>query len=233
MTTYLKKGNEAYLRLMGRRFLVEVLAVANDTISISFPGGNYPIEGLGVTLEFHEPNGVVSYHTQVIAGPRGEGEGMVLQRAVSVTRMQHRRAWRVPVNVKMSLRKRGQRLPRKVLVIDISAEGVLIETNAPLAFEDLTDLRLTLPKLPVHVVAARVVRLEPADPARKQGPRFALLFVDVAPETRRLLTYYVWSQLRRRHPDEMMARFPGVSKRKELAKRLKKAKKSDSQGPFK
>jgi hypothetical protein len=213
----LERGKTVFLRFMGKRFLVEIESVADDTIAVSFGGSSYPIDGLGVELEFHDFEGVKTYHTQVVSGPREPGDSMILRRSAGLTRKHHRRGWRVPLETRTEIREPFQSDVHKGVVINVSSEGALIETTAPLEVGEAVELPLVLPKHHTYNVTGRVIRKESlALPGGLE--RYGLVFVDTPPKARKALTRFIWSQIRRLYSEEARAQFLGQGKREDMMK---------------
>jgi len=204
---------------MGQRFLVEILDVAQDTIAVSAPGSDYPIDGMGVTLEFHEFGSVVSYHTRVVVGPRQKGDPVILQRMAGLARKHHRRAWRVSLDAYAHLRRHGDIHYQAARIVNISTEGALIETSADLELNDLFDLRLALPGEPSHWVLGRVIRAEPSESDARQ---FGVLFVELSVAAKRSLTTHIWRCVRRERSDDVSELFPGSKKHRKLMARRRR-----------
>ena len=64
----IKIGRHCLMNTMGQRFLVEILEVEDDTVRLSCPGADYPVTGMIVSLEFHDPAGYNSYRVEVLEG---------------------------------------------------------------------------------------------------------------------------------------------------------------------
>jgi len=199
-------GTQCYVRAMGRRFLVTVLGLSEDTLWVSFPPSDYPIAGMGVDVEVHDDQGFSCYHTRVAIGPRGTTDGMVLQRSGGVHYLRHRRSWRVPIKLAVSMDMEDGRSFRGTL-LNLSAEGALIETTAALQVGDGLTVTVALPGVTVHRINARVIREEaPAGPARLL--QVGLWFTDMPAEARRALTVYLWKRMRELYPAELHALYP-------------------------
>ncbi len=209
MTAYLEKGNCAHLQVMGERFSVKVLAVAEDTIGVTFSGARYPVEGTGAELRFRDNGGMVSYHTQVVVAPRRNGDGMILQRVSSAFPHRHRSAWRVPMNTMVEMASQNGRPACAVQVHNVSADGALIESPVSLQLDERVDLRLPLGNGPLHNITARVIRFQPLNVTASGAQQVGVRFVDVSKSLRRALTVYIWQRLRDFYPEEISALFPG------------------------
>lgn len=205
--TALRVGNECYLRVMGRNFLVEILGLAEDTIWVSFPAGNYPVEGQGVDLEFHDSSGYLCYHTRVAIGPKKKGDGIVLQRAEAATFLEHRRTWRVPVDLKVRIQRVVDRQEGMGRLVNLSAQGALVETRAPLALGHSLSLTIPLPDGPPITVSADVIHTGPWTWLAQ--PRFGIRFTQVPAGARQRLTRFLWKRIRKHYARELDALYPG------------------------
>ncbi len=205
---------------MGARMAVEVLAIAGDTISVRCAGGNLPAKGMGGDLEFAGAHGIVCYHVHVISDPHDADGSLVLQRAASVTRKQRRKSWRVPMHLDTELLRENDQRPYNAMVLNLSAEGAMIETDAPLRMGEPVELCLSLQGGTLFWAVCKAVRTEGDSEGWKQ--RFGLLFVSMPEKGRSIMTHYLWKQLRKLYPKQVRAQFPGISKRREMQRRMKR-----------
>lgn len=213
-------GCRGYLCLLGKRFPMEVLEIAQDTILVSAPdAGSLPREA-GVDLEFPAKDGAMAYHARILALPDFAGGPILLQRSASVMRDERRRSWRVPVDVPMRLAVGKDAAPYPCTVINVSAEGALVETGAPLEIGDTFLLHLTLPGLSAQRLRARIVRVEPPGDNPATARRFGVWFTEVTKGARRTLTIYIWKQLRELRWDDTQALFPGREGRRRARKTI-------------
>ena len=203
MTEHFDKGGQAYLQFGGRRIPVKIAAVSRDTVAVSMPGADYPDEGTGVDLNCHDAHGVASYHMEVAVALQQEGDILILRRASSVTPTQRRRSWRVPVDGPAEVRMRDESRPAQAAMVNISAEGALIETDAALEPGDPIELCLALPERPPHAMRCRVIRTEP------DARSAALWFIGMSPAARHALTCFIWRRLQELQPEKTAALFPG------------------------
>ncbi len=103
--THFTEGTRALLILMGQRFLVTVLNANTDTLRVSFPVQDFPLEGMYVNLEFHDDLGYVTYETEVIESPKQAGDGLLIRRPPESVRTHHRTAWRVSADFRVEIKK--------------------------------------------------------------------------------------------------------------------------------
>ncbi len=208
MDCYLERGNRGYARFAQERLAIDILAAAKDTIGASCPFDTLPAAGATVDLEFPGSALTACYHMQVVVAPTAPEDGMILQRAASATYAQRRRTWRVPLENRIAFRRLGESSASEAIVMNLSCEGMLMSTSLALAVSSVIEIMLALPGQPAHVVQGRVVRIDPSEPAC-----FGVLFLDLGPEPKRSLTYFMWDRLRTLYPREIKALWPG-SRRK-------------------
>lgn len=206
---HLKPGYSVFFRLLGQRFLVEVLEVTHDTITVSFPGESYPVEGMGVDIEVHERTSVLTYHTQVLEPPTTGRPQMLLQRAASLTRRKHRGAWRIPFKADAVLRHSGDPQTQVCIYHDLSSQGALVHTNAGASVGDIVEITLPIPSGPGPWVRAKVLRVEPGTAPLRRKQRLGLVFLEMPAETKRTLTRFLWVRLLELYPREMSSLYPG------------------------
>jgi len=211
----LRRGEKGFLRVMGNPFLVEVLAVNAKEVWVSFPGEGYPLEGMGAQLEFHTPAGYVLYHTQVVRGPRAEGDGVVLERTESSDERQHRRHWRVPADFPVVLQPEAGTQRYTALLHNLSAGGMHVRTHAEMALP--CDLHIAMPlgdDAVVHELRGRVLHRRDM-PHTTPGPpiEYGVTFTEVPKESRRALLSYLYEAIRALYPEEVRALYPGAHAR--------------------
>ncbi len=209
-------GNTCYLRVMDRRYLSEIRGVAKDTVWVSFPGANYPIEGMGVELEFHAFDGFVRYHTRVAIGPKKKGDGIVLQRTEAATRLKHRRSWRVPVSLPARIQSGDDVSVQRGRILDLSSEGALLQAMAGIGVGSPIAVDFALPGKPRLLVRAMVIH---SGEAKKAGQRcYGLRFTEIPPEARDSLTWFLWGKIKRIYSAEIRELYPRRARRKKRRK---------------
>ncbi len=218
----LREGNECYLKVMDQKFFSKILGVADDTVWVSFPGADYPTEGMGVDVEFHDFEGFLCYHTRVVIGPKQTGDGIILQRSEAATYMRHRRSWRVSTDLPGEM-GRGES-KAAVRVVDLSADGAQIDSPKP--FDVGTGLHFTfsLPEKPPCTVSCRIIRC--SDGKVSGSWIVALLFTDVPDSVRPSLTWFLYKRIRKEHAQELADMYPR-SKRPAKKRRWIRTKSKD------
>ena len=136
-------GNRCLLLLMGQRYLVSIQAATDDSVTVTFPIRDFPVEGMRVEMEFHDTEGYTRFESEVLTAPKDVGDGLELRRPPEIFRTYHRGSWRVPVDFKANVK--GHVHPRrlKVPVINLSTGGMLFLSDA--AFENGDMLDAVLP----------------------------------------------------------------------------------------
>lgn len=194
-------GMNLLLRLIDRNFMVEVLDVSEDRIRVSFPGIDYPAEGMPVEIELHDATGFTYFQTRVLAGPRPEGDGIDLERPTSTARSMHRESCRVPTDLAVELRHDDPPVVVPGRIRNISTGGALVESAQK--FLPGVDLaaRITLPEgvtvnVRTQVLHAALARNNVSGPVYAYGTRF----IGYEPGAGRVLTEYVWQRLKDLYP---------------------------------
>ena len=195
----LSEGGECLLNVLGCHYMVKILEVTADAVRVSFPGRDYPIEGMQAVIEFHDNEGFYYYSTQVVQGPLGEGRGIVLRKPGEVKRSRHRHACRVPTDLTVQVRDRNHMRRYDAALLNISAGGALIETEAPFDFTTDIDLTLSLPGEPTYAIGCHVAHAAPACRGKDGVHRFSMRFVDLDANADYSITRYVWRCLQETH----------------------------------
>jgi len=201
---HFSEGSRGLLVLMGHRFLVTVIGVANETVRVTFPVQDFPMEGMYVTIEFHDELGYSTYETEVVKSPEGPGDGLLLSLPPESNRTHHRSSWRVsadfPVEMKSHVHPRRVEAP----VINVSAGGMLVRTNMKLTMDENLDLTFNLPGDGHKSALAKVVHLHVPDASQSEIPLVGIQFVSPEPLLTKSLTHYIWRRLRQIHPQEQL-----------------------------
>lgn len=195
----LVKGNRCLVAVMGQRFMVDLLEVDDKTIRVSFPGRDYPISGMAVELEFHDPNGFNCYESEVILGPEKGTPGIVLERPVEPRRAQHRVSCRVPTDLTVQVKDQAHIRRYDAPLVNLSADGALIETNAPFDFSTTVELWLSLPGEPTHETLGAVVHISSPTETRASGKDttiYGIRFLHLDPAASQSICNYIWERLR-------------------------------------
>ena len=196
-------GNRCLLVLFGKRYRSAVLSVNEDTIRLSFPVRDFPIEGMRVEMEFYDDGGSSTYEAVVVEERGNVGDGILLSKPSQLNRIVHRSAWRVPVELTANIK--GHVHPRKhtVDVLNMSAGGILIRTAVELNVGDMADISLMLPEGPREQLIGTVMHLAQHPGPHSTDQLAGIKFEDTSEDARERLTRYIWQRLHDLHPESM------------------------------
>ncbi len=197
-----EQGAECLLNVIGRHFKVKVLEAGPDTFRVSFPGKDYPVEGMGAVIELHDEKGFYYLRTKVLEGPEVKGEGILLQRTGEIRRHLHRDRVRVPTDLIVQVKEQIHVRKYNADVINLSVGGAQIRTDAPFDFSSIVELTLSLPGEPACTALGQVVHAAEDDQPRPNGPhRFlGVRFIDLDPDAERSIARYIGQRLRELYP---------------------------------
>ena len=194
-------GNRCMLRVAGDHFLVKILDVEKSHIRVTFPGREYPIEGLQVMLEFHDEQGFNSYRSHIVRGPERAGGGLLLARPVDSRRTKYRDSCRVPTDLTVHVKDQVHVRRYDAALVNLSFGGALIVTPAQFDFASTVELTLSLPGEPRHHLIGQVIHATGAP--HKYNPNdktYGIRFIDLAPDAAESITRYIWNRLREIYP---------------------------------
>lgn len=193
-------GNRCLLILMGQRYLVSIQRADEDSLSVSFPIRDFPVEGMRVDLEFHDTEGYTRFESEVLMAPKALGDSLVLRRPPEILRNYHRGSWRVPVDFKASIK--GHVHPRRltVPVINLSTGGMLILTDAPLETDDMLETILPLPELDKEIFTCKVVHRADAEKSLGGLVQVGCTFVSPDPTNVKAVSAYIIDRLKELGP---------------------------------
>ncbi len=190
----IEKGQECLLNVTGRHFKVRIIEIDADTIQVTFPGKDYPADGMSAVLEFHDETGFHYCSTEVIEGPRSTREGILLRNASDMRRSFHRCNVRIPTDLTVQVKEQIHVRRYDAALVNLSAGGALIRTRATFDFNTVIDMTLSLPAEPAVKIMAEVVHVMEqvgGDDQRTYGLRF----LDLEPEVVKSITHYIWQRL--------------------------------------
>lgn len=197
-------GNRCLVNVMGQHFMVDLIGVTEETLLISFPGSDYPVEGMRIDLEFHDTHGFNRYQSQVIQGPQEADGGVLLERPDRAHRTRHRDACRVPTDLTVQVKDKAHVRRYDAALINLSAQGALIETAAPFDFTTTIEMTVSLPGEATHRIPGAIVHIGNTTRRRAfedERRRVGVRFLDIDAETSQSLTRYIWKRLRDLYAD--------------------------------
>lgn len=197
----LKVGNHCMLRVAGEHFLVRILEVERTYIRVTFPGREYPIEGLQVLIEFHDEAGFNSFRTHIMQGPDKAAGALVLARPVESRRTKYRDSCRVPTDLTVHVKDQVHVRRYDASLANIGAGGALIVTPAQFDFSTTVEMQLSLPGELQHTIIAQIVHATGTPHTyNTQDKTYGIRFVSLEPEVAASITRYVWKRLREVYP---------------------------------
>ncbi|MBX3177367.1 MAG: PilZ domain-containing protein [Candidatus Hydrogenedentes bacterium] len=193
-------GNRCLLIIMKQRFLVSIQSVTENSIEVSFPVRDFPVEGMRVFLEFHDLEGYTRYESEVLVAPKEPGDFLVLRRPPDYVRNYHRGSWRVPVDFKAEVK--GHVHPRRlhVPVVNLSTGGMLLLSDSAMEVDDVIESWLPIPELEGEKMTCKVVHRHEN---RQDGglPQVGCAFISPDPTNLKVISNYIWDRIRALGPD--------------------------------
>lgn len=196
MDVDLKKGNRCLLNLLGQHYMVTLLDVREHDIRTSFPGRDYPVEGMPVSLEFHDEAGFNEYPARVLEGPAQSGEGILLAKPGLLKRNHHRGSCRVPTDLTAQVKEQTHVRRYDAALVNLSGGGALLQTNAPFDFDMVLELFLSLPGELTHMILAKVVYVGATPESSGRANLFGVSFMALPPAVEQSIARYIWKRLR-------------------------------------
>lgn len=197
----IEKGAECLLNFVGRHFKSRILEVGPETFRVTFPGRDYPVPGLNIVLEFHDDLGFYYMPTLVVEGPQNQPGGITLRKAAEVKRSTHRDSFRVPTDLTVRVRDHIHVRRYDAALVNISAGGALLRSDAPWDFSSTLEITLSLPGEPLYTLLGQVMHIATCPRCGQQPERvFGVKFIGIDPEIERALTRYIFTRLPELYP---------------------------------
>lgn len=192
----IKRGERCLLSVDDQRYMVEIAKVDDESFRVTFPTIDYPVDGMQVDIEFHDPAGFYYCRTEVLRGPQKQGDGVVLQKPCQMFRSVHRESCRVATDLPATVRDQVHVTKSDAVIEDLSAGGARVRTDAPLDMDATIELALTLPQAKPLCVLGRVVHVsQDSDETRKPVRRYGLRFIGLERQNAAAIAAYIWQQL--------------------------------------
>ena len=191
------KGAECLLNFIGRHFKSRILEVGPETFRVTFPGKDYPVPGLNIVLEFHDDLGFYYIPTLVVEGPQKQPGGITLQKANEVKRSTHRDSFRVPTDLTVHVRDHIHVRRYDAALVNISAGGALLRSDAPWDFSSTLEIMLSLPGEQLYTLLGQVMHIATCPQCGVQQTErvFGVKFIGIDPEIERAITNYIFTRL--------------------------------------
>ena len=196
-------GTQCLVKVTDRLFMVEITEVYDDAMRVTFPGYDYPIEGMILDLDFHDTDGIASYQAKVLEGPKKIGDGILLQKPVESRRMQHRDTARVPVRLDTKMAVKDSSEKHDAVIRNVSTTGAMIESLHLFERGALTDVSFEVPGVEageVSLVAEIMFVSKPEHTEAGDRYTYGTRFEGYAPGSGWAVTQYVWARLKELYP---------------------------------
>ena len=198
----IREGNLCLLSVMDQHFMVEILKVAKDFVDVSFPGVDYPVDGMAVDLEFHDKLGFNSYHAVVVQSPKNNAGRIRLTRPPGCVRAQHRDSCRVPTDLTVQVKDQAHVRRYDAALLNLSGGGALLRTEASFEFDASVELTVSLPGEPTHTFLGQVVHISRPRDLKSNRTLYGIRFVSLDMPAAESATRYIWRRLRELYPIE-------------------------------
>lgn len=196
----LQPGTPCLVRFADNTFLVNVVEADAETIRVGFHAYDFPVPGMLVDLEFHEPEGIVRFVAKVLKGPKTEGDGILLERPFSPQVIQHRATYRAETDLDATFVERKGRSHERCKIKNLSTTGASMESRVPLQRGAIVQLVLPLSGRN-HEIEARICHI--AGYTGKDGAKryiYGTRFLNYSPGAGTAVTNYVWNRLKELYP---------------------------------
>ncbi len=195
---HIQVGNRCFVVLLEQRYLVTLLKVTDDILRVSFPMGEFPVEGMTVLLEFHDDLGFTTYVCEVLEAPKAPGDGLLLRMAPGGVMSRHRSFWRVPVKLRGEMKDQVHPRRHPVTILDLSAGGLLVKADEAVKVGEVVDVKLALPGIESESITCKVIHT----PVSEDGGRlFGCEFIGPDPVVLETITTFIRKRLRELGPE--------------------------------
>ncbi len=196
----IREGNSCLLDCMGQLFWVRILEAGDDAIRVSFPGYDYPLEGMSLALHFHTEESVRFYESRMtgraFGGPQ---EGILLAKPKFLQGHTHRHSVRVHTDLTARVKDQVRMAAHDALVLNLSQGGALLQTSAPFDFDTTLELELTLPGEPELEMLGQVLHIT-HEGAPEDSQLLGVRFISPMPDQQAALARYIESKLAEEYP---------------------------------
>ena len=201
---HFKPGNRCLVIITGQRFLVGIQSVQEDTVRLSYPAADFPVAGMLLEIEFHDDLGYARFESEILATPENVGDGLLIRLPTEYSRTTQRGAWRIPTDFNVILKSHVHPRRYEVPVVNLSAGGMLLQTNADAELNDTVELKFHLPgEAAPQEMLGTIVHVHQPDNKAGGETMVGINFINPEPQHRKALSRYVWRRLREIHPDDL------------------------------
>lgn len=201
VSTELAPGTQCLITVLDRHFMVDVLEVGAGSVHLSFPGADYPADGMFVELEVHDEKGFAYYRAEVLRGPRNDGDGVIVKTPEGPSRHMHRACCRVRTDIAAVVRDPANVKKYKSRIENMSSGGILLAAPGQFKMHDAVEVDFELGDLGELHVLGEVVHLTQATSDRDRNLHlYGLRFVGLDPQAKGRITEYIWERMRENPP---------------------------------
>jgi hypothetical protein len=199
---HIQVGKSCLLNVMDEHFLVRIIEVGDDSIRVTFPGRDYPVEGMRIYLEFHDEGGFDCYPAFVLRGAQGMDDSIILEKPTTCRRTHHRVSCRIPTDLTVQVKDQVHIRKYDAAVLNISSGGVLIRSDAPFDFSTTVEFSFSLPGEPQHNALGQVVHIADSDDSKNfpQMHLYGIRLISPDPSLVRSINRFVTTRLRDIYP---------------------------------
>jgi hypothetical protein len=193
-------GRPCLIRFAENTFLVQISEVTDETIRVTFYAYDFPVPGMLVDLEFHQPEGIAHFVAKVLEGPKRERDGILLERPFSAQIIQHRATYRAATDIDTSFAQVDGRQAERCQVRNLSTTGASVESRVRLPHGAHIILNLNFEGT-AHAIEAEVCHVDTF--VRSDGAtfyRYGTRFTNYSPGAGGAVTNYVWNRLKSLYP---------------------------------
>ena len=178
-------------------FLSRIKKVTGDAVYVTVPFEDYPLTGMGVRMDFHDPSGCTRYETHVLQGPVLGSATAILVRPTVVERVQHRTFTRVTCDLIVEFREMTKVKFKTAAVSNVSASGLLMESAHRMTQGTAVEINLSLDKAyPIRLLAKIVHVITPPRGSGRGAPRqYGCRFTGIEAHEQKRIIEYVWDIL--------------------------------------
>jgi len=192
------EGAQCLLRVMDQQFWVRVTEVGEEAVRVSFPGHDYPLEGMTVELEVHEEDGYRIFKTRMTGRGANFDEGIILAFPMKQQQRVHRTTARVETNLPIEIKDTASTRKYSGVLTNLSQSGGQFITEGPFDFDSTIELALNLPGEPTHTLLGQVRHV---DAERGSGQRtIGIRFISPDAESTAAVERYIVRLLREQYP---------------------------------
>jgi c-di-GMP-binding flagellar brake protein YcgR len=175
-------------------FLSRIKKVTDNAVYVTVPFEDYPLTGMGVRMDFHDPSGCTRYETRVLQGPVLGSAMAILMRPIAVERVQHRSFTRVTCDLTIEFREMTKVKFKEAAASNVSASGLLMETSHRMTQGTAIEINIPLDKAHPIRLLARIVHVitPPRGSGRNAARQYGCHYTGIEAHDQKRIIEYVW-----------------------------------------